>query len=262
MSLTTNNWVTFFSPIKSYKLDMTKQKMLLVFITVCTIWNSAKAQSYSVESFEGRMVKIYLTEKPTKKTWYSATVFCLTDSLFLVDYNGIKEVHVLSHKFLEIVYDTRGGSGYQSRNTVILSVKENKLHVAILVNSFGKAFGSDIDGSVYVVKFNIIGNNKSNFKLVAHIYDRHNSSSYPSKNYVRNKKVILNFDPDRNIFYSSRKNITQLFTIYNPKTGQSNKQKISGALPIITLEGDNYYYIKDGWYKNSYNDDLDKEYYK
>ncbi|GAA3958506.1 hypothetical protein [Mucilaginibacter dorajii] len=241
---------------------MTKQKLLLLFIAVCAIWNSAKGQSYSVESFEGQTVKINLTEKPTKKTWYSATVSCLTDSLFLVDYNGIKEVHVLGHKFLEIVYDTRGGSGYQSRNTVILSVKENKMHVAILVNSFGKAFGSDIDGSIYVVKFNIIGNNKSNFKLVAHIYDRHNSSSYPSKNYVRNKKVILNFDSVRNVFYSAHKRITQSFTIDDPKTQQSGKQKISGTLPIIALVPDNYYYINGEWYKRGYDDNLFKEYYR
>ncbi|MDP9079743.1 MAG: hypothetical protein M3O71_20125 [Bacteroidota bacterium] len=232
-------------------------KILPLFIAVCTIWNSTKAQTYSVESFEGTKVKIHITEK----SWYSATVSCLTDSLFLVEYNGIKEVHVLSHKFLEIVYDTKGGTGSQFRNTMILSVKKNKINVAILTNSFGKAFGGDIDGSLYVVRFNITGNNKSDYKLAAHIYDRNRSSANPQKNYVRNKNVILNFDSVRNIFYSTHKNITQSFTINDPKTQRSNKQQISASLPIIAIEP-NYYFIKGEWYKSGYGHNLFKEYYK
>jgi hypothetical protein len=230
-------------------------------MTVCTIWNSAKAQSYLMNSFEGQSVKIHLIEKATKKSWYVAKVSCLTDSLLLVDYNGVKEVHVLSNMFLEIVYDTRGGSGYQARNTVILSVKKNKINVAILTNSFGKAFGGDIDGSLYVVKFNLTGSNKSNFKLAAHIYDRRKSSSYPQKNHVSNKDIILNFDSVRNIFYSTHKSITQSFTINDPKTQESNKQQISGSLPTIALGG-KYYYIKGEWYKSGYNHNLFKECYR
>src|SRR5580698_5419641 len=107
---------------------MTKQKALLLLISICTIWNSTKAQSYSVESFEGQKVNIQLTENVTKKSWYVAKVSSLNDSLFLDNYNGVQEVHVLSHNFLEIVYNTQGGSGSQFRNTLILSVKKNKIN--------------------------------------------------------------------------------------------------------------------------------------
>jgi len=65
----------------------------------------------------------------------------------LVDYNGVKEVRVVGNAFLEIVYDTRGGSGYQLRNTVILSVKKHKINVSILSDSFGKAFGAISTGA-------------------------------------------------------------------------------------------------------------------
>lgn len=241
---------------------MTMQKLLLLFITVCTIWSSAKAQSYSIESFEGQSVKIHLTEKATVKSWYVAKISCLTDSLFLVDYRGVKEVHILSNMFLEIIYDTGGGSGYEARNTAILYAKRNKINVAILVNSFGNIFGGDIDGSLYTVKFNTTGNNKSNFKLVAHVYDRHKSISNPQKNYIRNENVILNFDSVRNIFYSTHKSISQPFIINDPKTQRSNKQQISGSLPIIALVGDYYYHIKGEWYKSGYNHNLYKEYYR
>jgi hypothetical protein len=243
-------------------MDMTKQKLLVLFIAVCAVWNCANAQSYSIASFEGQNVKMHLTEKATDQSWYVAKVSCLTDSLFLVDFNGVKEVHVLSNVFLEIVYDTRGGSGYQARNTVILSVKKNKINVAMLTNSFGNAFGGDIDGSLNDVKFNITGNNKSNFKLVGHIYDRHRSSSYPQKNYIRNKNVILKFDSVQSVFYSTHKSIAQSFILNDPKTQESVKQKVSGTLPIVTLGQNSCYYIKGEWYKLGFNDSLFKEYYR
>lgn len=241
---------------------MSKQKLLALLVVICTFWNYAKAQSYSIDSFEGQNVKIRLIEKATDKSWYVAKVSCLTDSLFLVGFNGVKEVHVLSNMFLEIVYDTRGGSGYKSRNTVILSVKKNKINVAMLANSFGNAFGGDIDGSLNVVKFNITGNNKTNFKLVAHIYDRHKSGSSPKENYLRNENVILKFDSVKSIFYSTHKSIAQLFTLNDPKTQESVKQMVSGTLPIIALGQNSCYYIKGEWYKLGYNDSLFKEYYR
>jgi hypothetical protein len=241
---------------------MTRQKLQLIFVTVCTIWNSAKAQTYSVESFEGRATKIRITNHSTDDYRYAAKIASLTDSLFLIDFNGLTEVHVLDHKFLEIVYDTRGGTGSQMRNTVILTVKGNKINVAMVTDSFGKAFGGDIDRSLYVVKFNITGNDQSNFKLVANVYDRNKSRSSPQKNYIRNKKVTLNYDSSRNIFFTTYKNITQSFTINDFKTEQSNKQQISGLLPIIALGPKHYYYIKGQWYGTGYDDNLFKDYYR
>lgn len=241
---------------------MIKQKLIIVFVAVFAIGNSVKAQSYLIKSFEGQNVKIQLTEKTTKNSWNVAKLSCLSDSLFLVDYNGIKEVHVLRDKFLEIIYNAVGGSGYQTRNTMILCVSKNKFNVAILVDSFGKSFGGDVDGSLYLVKFSITGNKKKNFKLAALIYDRHKSRSNPQKNYIKNEHVILNFDSVRNIFYTAHKNIHQSFTINNPKTQKSTEQRISGLFPIIDLSGDNYYYIKNEWYNCGYNHNLYKEYYK
>lgn len=242
---------------------MKKQKLLpMLIIIVCGIWNSAKAQTYSIKSLEGQTVKIKLAENLAGKSRYLAKVSCLTDSLFLVDYNGVEEVRVVGNAFLEIVYDTRGGSGYQARNTAILSVKKHKINVSMLSDSFGKAFGGDIDGSLYVVKFSITGNRQSNFKLLAHIYDRHKSRSSPQKNYIRNENAILNFDSVRNIFYGTNQRITQSFTINDPKTQQSNEQQISGSLPTVALGGSYYYYIKGEWYKRGDNKSLFKEYYR
>ena len=241
---------------------MIKQIILLLSIAVCTIWKSVKAQTYSVESFEGKTVNIRITENVPGKSWYLAKVSCLTDSIFLDGYNGIKEAHLLNRNFLEIIYDTRGGSGAQMRNTLILSIKGNKINVALLVDSFGRAFGGDIDGSLYVVKFNITGTNKSNLKLIARIYDRHHSNSNPKLNYIKNKKVVLNYDLDKNIFYSSYQKIAQSFTIHNPKSQLSTKQKINAWLPIIAMDKNYYYLINGECYNKDSDNNLFKEYYK
>jgi hypothetical protein len=241
---------------------MPKLRILLLSIAVCTIWKSVMAQTYSVESLEGKTVNIHITENVPGKSWYLAKVSCLTDSIFLDGYNGIKEAHLLNRNFLEIIYDTRGGSGAQMRNTLILSIKGNKINVSLLLESFGKAFGSDVDGSLYAVKFNIIGTNKSNLKLIARIYDRHHSNSNPKLNYLKNKKVVLNYDSDKNIFYSSYQKIAQSFTIHKPKTGQSNKQQINDSLPIIALDKIYYYFINGEWYNKDSDNNLFKDYYK
>ncbi len=241
---------------------MTKQKFLILCITVCTIVNIVKAQSYSIQSLEGKSVKINLNEKASDKSRYVAKISCLTDSVFLVDYNGTKKVRILNKRFLEITYDTRGGSGYQARNTAILSIENDKINVAMLANSFSKALGGDIDGSFYTAKFNITGDNKSNFRLETHIYDRNNSVSYPQKNKVTTAFVILGFDAVQNIFYSANKNITETFSIDDPKTQQSSKQLVKGVLPVIMLLRNSYYYLNGDWYHRGHDNNLFKDYYK
>ena len=64
---------------------MKKQIILLLSIAIFTIWNSVKAQTYSVESFEGKTVNIRITENLPGKSWYLAKVSCLTDSIFWTD---------------------------------------------------------------------------------------------------------------------------------------------------------------------------------
>ena len=241
------------------KSTVKKQKLLLLFIAACAIWNSTKAQSYTIESFEGTKVKIHFTRT---SSWYGEAFSCLTDTLFLDDYGYAKEIHILKRKFLVIGYYTRGGSGFQCRNTIILSVKNNKINAAILVQSFGKSFGGDIDGSLYKVKFNITGNDKSNFKLIAHIYDRHKSYAHPKTGYIKNKQVIFAFDPDQNIFYTARKKIAESFTI-DGSGGESEKLAINETLPVICLDKNTYYYyIKGAWYQTGEGDRLFKSFYK
>ncbi|MEO6979517.1 MAG: hypothetical protein ABI113_14100 [Mucilaginibacter sp.] len=235
---------------------MIKQKLLLLFVAVCAIWNSTKAQSYTIESLEGAKVKIQFTRT---SSWYGEAFSCLTDTLFLNDYGYAKEIHVLNRKFLMIDYYTRGGSGFQRRDAIILSVKNNKINASMLVQSFGKAFGGDSDGSLYRIKFNVTGNDTSNFKLIAHIYDRHNSYEHPKTSYIKNKQVTLAFDPDQNIFYRVRKKVARSFIIDDSKV-PSEKLEVNEILPVIFFDKLDkytyYYYITGSWYQTGEGDRL------
>jgi hypothetical protein len=236
-----------------------KQKLLLLLIAACAIWNTTKAQSYTIESLEGTKVKIHFTRTPS---WYGEAFSCLGDTVFLDDYRCANEIHVLKRKFLQIDYYTRGGSNSIFRSTIILSVKRNKINASMLVQSFGKAFGGDIDGSVYNVKFNVTGNDNSNFKLVAHIYNRQKSYEHPKTNFIKNKQVTLAFDPDQNIFYSARKKVARSFSIDGPGES-SEKLAVNETLPVIFLDGYMYhYYIKGAWYETGEGDRLFKSYRK
>jgi hypothetical protein len=247
---------------------MIKQKICLLasLIFSCSIYNTAKAQVYSIESFDGTETKIKLTEILRGRV---LAVNCSKDTVFLNDYTGIKDVHVLCNKFLQITYNTKGGTGSEVRNTLILCVIGKKINVSMLVASYASWFSSNPDSpssvdeeNLYTLKFNMIGNNKSNYKLIVNVHDEQKSKLHPKTNYIKNGHVNLSFDPGQNIFYSTYKSIAQSFTINDPKTQQSDKQEVGGTLPVIVLGRNSYYYVKSEWYGSGYDDNLFKSYYK
>ena len=74
--------------------------------------------------------------------------------------------------------------------------------------------------------------------------------------------MILNFDPNQNIFYSSHKCIKHSFTIDAHEMKQPEKWEINETLPVVFLDDDTHYYIKGKWYNLGYDDTLFEEYYK
>ena len=247
---------------------MIKKKMRFSILFICSfgILNIAKAQSYNIESFEGTKTKINLTEVLRGRV---LVVSCLGDSLFVNDYIAVKEVHVLSKRFLEINYNGGGGTGSDVSNTLLLSVNKAKITVSMLVTSYASWFSPNPDNTnsidkkgLYTLKLIMAGNDKSNYRLSISIHDQLSSKLHPRTSYNKNERVTLSFDPIQNIFYSASKIINQSFIINDPKTQRSGKQQISGTLPIIDLGKNKYYYIKGEWYGRGYDDNLFKGYYK
>ncbi len=238
-------------------LAMIKKRIYqLVFLSFfCISYYDAKAQSYSVKSFDGNEAKIELSNKSRR----TLTVSYLKDTVFLTEYIATTKVQVLNGRFLKITYDTRGGSGLDLNNTLIVSVSKSKINVSMLVTSYAKLVSADKNG-LYTSKFNITGNDQSNYKLIVNVHDQQASKLHPENNYNKNEVVTLNYNPTYHIFYSANRNINQSFNINDPKTQQADKQQIKGLLPVIELGQNAYYYIKGDWYKSGYNYNLFEEY--
>lgn len=230
---------------------------LALLFFLCALYQNAKAQSYDIKSLDGNNEKIKLTNKSNRILCVSN----LKDTLFIDEYIATKEVRVLNDRFLQITYDTRGGSGLDLRNTLIISASKGKINVSLLVTSYAELVSADKNG-LYWLKFNMVGNNSSTYKLTVKVHDQQTSKLHSEINHNKNDQVTLSFDADRNIFYTIRKDINKTFTINNTKTGQSGKQQIMGVLPVIELGRNNYYYIKDKWYGNGYDDNLFSDYYR
>jgi len=243
-----------------------KKYLLAFFFFAYASPFNAQAQTYHLQSLDDNRVAINLNYKLYSK---ELTISCLSDTLRLIDYTGTIKGHILNNKFLQIGYEAGGGTGSEIRNTVILSVVKNKIYVSMLVNSYASWFSPNPDNpssidkeNRYALKFNITGDDKSNYKLTIALHDQQTSKLQPQTNYDKNELVKLAFDPIQNIFYSTRKNTIQSFTINDPKTQRSVEQRVNGPVTMIVLGNNSYYYIKGEWYRSSDGDSLFKEYYK
>ena len=223
------------------------QKVYLpaLFILSNAICIASKAQLYSIESFDGGNAKIHLNYELFSKT---LKVSFLNDTLFLDDYTGTSGVYVLNKTFLQINYTARGGSGVNIRNTLILSVYKNKIRASILVNSYLSTISVNKE-NLDSLKFNLVGNSRSSYRLVVGIHDEQKSKTTPQANYNRNKQDTLKFNSTKNIFYSSAEALSKPFMVYDAKTQQTIEQHEQGTVPAIQLDKNDYYYIKGEWYQ-------------
>ncbi|MGZ3944809.1 MAG: hypothetical protein ACXVJB_07685, partial [Mucilaginibacter sp.] len=101
--------------------------------------------------------------------------------------------------------------------------------------------------TVYESTLNLLGNDIQTYKVNIQIHESKMSKQHPSQNYSTNKKFELNFDPDKNIFFSSA---SQHFEVFDEKTLKESKQYFLGRLPVIELGDFKYYYANHKWYEN------------
>ncbi|WEK19294.1 MAG: hypothetical protein P0Y49_21190 [Candidatus Pedobacter colombiensis] len=246
-----------------------KRGLILLFLlmTVCSLYNTTNAQTYSLQSLEGAKVRVNLLYKPSLGT---LAISYLKDTLLLVDYMDINNVKVLNNRFLQITYAKRAGSNEDLENMLLLCVDNKKLCQAMHIRS-GSTYdmrniqhikGNLSEYQLFKVKVRLFGNGKNNYKLNLSIHDESTSERTPKTNHNYNKQVILSFDPNQDIFYSTRQSISKTFTVYDPKIQQTIKQDVNGVVPVITLDKSNYYYVKGEWYEQGIKDYLLKYAYK
>lgn len=247
--------------------SVNKIKLLLVLFAFSSlICPLAKAQTYTIESFEGAKAKISLSETFRGR---ALAVICLQDTIFLNGYRRITKVRVLKGKFLQITYNVGGGTGLSVDNTAIFCVINQKMHVSVVIDSYSTWFSPDPNNlqltdikDTFSLHFKITGDNIRNYKLIGTTHVAHRSKINPDSNYRQNKQFTLGFDSVLNIFYSERRKINQSFVFNDPITCQTHQQEVNETIPVIGTWRRDYYYIRGEWYKTGYYNTLFKDYYR
>jgi len=247
-----------------------KTFLLVLFSLICGLIETARAQTFAVQSFEGIKTRIKIAHGSNDK---NVTIYCLHDSLKLRFYNNIQDVSVLQNKFLQITYVARAGSDIASTNLLLLCVSKGKLcqalHITSFINASIKAVDTDADTLLFnehrffQSKSHLTGTNKSNYKFNINLQDKSTSKSDPKTNYSIDTTMMLSFDTDKNVFFSARRAVSQYFSIYDNKTSKDIKLYFKGTFPVIkTRQNITYYFIKGEWYTCSNNNQLSKYAYK
>jgi len=247
--------------------------ILLNFLThSLQIYNKADVEVYSIQSIDGKSQRILIEPNFVDN---QLIISCLSDTIKISNFTGFDEhVRILHNNFLEIPYKIRGGSNIKLRHVLILCVNNNRLYQAIHVRSLSsydvdRVYNKRADSlklfdehGTMSLKYDLIESFKKQYSLNVYIHDEIKSKRNPKTNHIYNKQVALSFDASENIFYSSRENVSQYFTIYDPKTQRESKQYVMGTFPVVKLDKTNYYYIKGEWYENDGNNSLLKYAYK
>jgi hypothetical protein len=224
-------------------------------------------KNVTLKSFEGNTV--ILTIKDTIRGRV-LKISCPTDKIFLSDYIGtVESVKILSNKFLKIVYDVRGGTGVQLRNTAILAISKGRITPSLLINSYAHSIYPDyknlslLDGEGhFYIKVDVKEDSKSEYKVLAVIHDKQTSKSNSKENYNISKQFVLSFDTTHRIFYNTHLNLPKQILVSNFNT-KATPLYVKGIVPAIDLGKPNlYYYINGAWYLRGYRDVFYQDYFK
>jgi hypothetical protein len=248
---------------------MKKQTLIYIVLLLALISNQTKGQAIKVQSFDGIAQVINVIPDYDRET---LTIATMQDTLHIRNCTNVEEVNALNKNFIKIIYQVRGGSGIHLRHMLIVTAKDNKLYQALHITSlFSEEFidfnkkpvsSTPDKSSHYEVKISFVNDSYPNLKIAASISIKEASKANPQSNYTKQNNVILAFDTTNNIFYSSIADVSQHFTIHDPKTRQESKQYVMGAFPMLQLGSLSYYYIKGGWYEKDQYDNLLKYAYK
>ncbi|UOQ70531.1 hypothetical protein [Hymenobacter cellulosilyticus] len=241
-----------------------RNQLLVTTLFTFLIFYSARAKTYTVRSLEGKASVVSLSYKPFSK---KLSISFKRDTIYLHNYTNTQAVSILAGNFLQVTYGIRAGTGLALQNTALLCVVKDRLQVALLVQSYASGFSttpgnaSTIDKQwLNTLKFSVPKQSKANFELLFTIQQQQKSKLHPPANYTKPGKAVLRFDTTRYIFYSTRNNINQSFTLVDSRTNTEIIKAIKEIAPIITLGEDTYYFIANSWYSIGADNKLFKEY--
>jgi hypothetical protein len=227
------------------------RKFLIVIIPIfiLTMSTVTLAQTYSIKSLDGKIAKVTLSYKTFSKR---LTVSCANDTLYLLDYTGTQKTQIVNQRFIKVEYDVLGGTGVINRNTLILSIIQNKIITSLLVNSHFEGFSSD-KHILYDVKLNFKSGLGRSYEISADISNQVKSKNNSTLNRNSIKKVNLRFDTNYNIFISNIENLSHSFKVYKPEYAAGFTEKfLSGEKPEVQLgKSHKYLFVDNCWYAAS-----------
>jgi len=237
--------------------------ILFLFSNILSAQNRVKAaededskrdtKTFSIQSLDGKDQVVHIMPDYPK---HVLRISCLKDTISLLDYWDVPpETVMLNKSFIKLEYAVRGGSDLGLGNMIILCVNNNKLYEAMHVLRYIDSQLSYVEDeknfnehSNYVIKVTLSGNTKNNYKLNISVHDEVKSTSNPESIYNYQNQSVLNFDVNKNVFYSIKDDLYGSYKVYLPGRKKKAKQKIRGNFPVIILGKETYYFIKDSWY--------------
>jgi hypothetical protein len=247
-------------------------RQLFTLVTALAVCFSARpmvayGQVYHLASQEGKPVAIRLSYKLFSKR---LAVACAGDTLFLRDYQGTVSVRLLKQRFLQIIYQTRCGTGCSIQNTAVVSLRQQKLQLSLLILS-----GADSEdftpGNERAYHYNtalaMAGGSANPYTIQARVHVEETFQSNPGQNRRQNQQVTLHWDSARQIFHSGFEFTARCLPVYDEATKnpfklyditafylvQSDVFPVSlrwpaAILPVARLGNELNYFIQDEWF--------------
>jgi hypothetical protein len=239
--------------------------LVLLFGFLGVLAPGACAQTYRLTSWEGRPLRVSVSYQLWSK---HLAVSCAGDTLFLQDYQGDATVRVLQHRFLQITYDTRCGSGCWTQYTVLLAIRQHRFEVPLCVLSanewqdFSPTFPR---ARRYAVALTMTKGAAKAYTLQARVHDAYTEAG---NTHAVDRRVTLRFDSARHVFYSARELVARgLFVSgwqrapgdwsalpflqpdVTPRNFPAGPLYVVGTFPVVRLAGAFYYFIQGRWYE-------------
>lgn len=228
---------------------MKKTTLFLLFGLSFTI-NTAKGQSYQIQTFEGKNANIRLLYKPGTGI---LSIGYLHDSIFINNYVSVNRVKVLNNVFLEIDYAKRAGSNEDASNKLLLYVRNGKLHQPLHIASFTSYDMRPNEYSLFKLKGTLLGQNIKTYKLKLNIHSENSSADKPKANYKYDKIKCLSYDQKIGVFYNRYEHVEGTYAFHNLDNKKDQKIYIKNNIPIIIIEKDKYYYLNGEWFTKEKN---------
>jgi hypothetical protein len=266
-----------YHPVQPVALD--SKRMCMGFLSVVVLGGLlgafpqvACAQTYHLTSWEGHLLTVSVSYQLFSKR---LAVSCAGDTLFLQNYQGTESVRVLRQRFLQITYTTRCGSDCRTQNTVLLSVRQHRLQVPLLVlsaNEWESFSHAGARAHHYAVALTMPKSPAWQYTLQARVHDEYSAAQEPANTYTRDQLVTLRFDSMHQVFYSAWEPIARCLPVFGEETKKhfvpgdlfarplvqpyvtgpnfpTVPLCVTGTFPTVRLTGQLYYFIRGKWYE-------------